>query len=278
MQLDFAAWKRGPAPHFPVNTILALGQWLLLAVLAVQVARLVWAVLAPVGPLGAPRPAATPAPAILKDFDAFFRLQAPSPQATPQIVTSLKLTLFGIRLNEASGRGGAIIAGEDGQQKSYAVGEEIAPGVVLKAVAFDHVTLNRNGADEDLFIDQSGGAAPAGPAAMQSPLASMQGGGPGPAGKSGITLQKLRAEVGFIPRIDNGRVTGLVVRPQASGAVFRQVGLKEGDIVTQIGGRPVSGPSDLESLAGQFAKGGNISLTVERGADLLPLVISVDPQ
>ncbi|PZP10963.1 MAG: type II secretory protein PulC, partial [Sphingomonas hengshuiensis] len=56
------------------------------------------------------------------------------------------------------------------------------------------------------------------------------------------------------------------------------IGLKEGDVVTQIGGRPVTGPGDIEALSGQFAKGGTISVTVERGADVLPLTLSVAGQ
>ncbi|MBX9795566.1 MAG: type II secretory protein PulC [Sphingomonas sp.] len=279
---------RGVAVRLPANALVAAMQWLLLALLAWQLARLAWALATPLAPLGNAAPGAPASAALLGDFDPFFRLQAPAPQAPAQ-VTALKLTLFGIRLNEASGRGGAIIAGEDGVQKSYAVGEEVMPGVVLKAVTFDHVTLTRNGADEDLFIDQSAGgtnaASPAGmPGAMPGvatappPGAATGGMMPGASGRIGMTLQKLRSEIGFIPRIDNGRVTGLVVRPQGSGAAFRQVGLKEGDIVTQIAGRPVSSPGDFDALSGQLAKGGAISLTVERGAELLPLVIAVDAQ
>src|SRR3546814_4658726 len=60
----------------------------------------------------------------------------------------LGLTLYGVNINEATGGGSAIIAAEDGEQASYAVGDEIAPGVRLAGVAFDHVTLDRGGAQE----------------------------------------------------------------------------------------------------------------------------------
>src|SRR3546814_4797376 len=39
-----------------------------------------------------------------------------------------------------------FVAGPNGVQNSFAVGEEIMPGVVLKAVAFDHITIDRGGA------------------------------------------------------------------------------------------------------------------------------------
>ncbi len=101
-------------------------------------------------------------------------------------VTSLNLKLFGIRQDQASGQGSAIIAGSDGQQRSIAVGEEIEPGVTLKAVGFDSVTISRGGADEQLFMDQSQApatvAAPTGPAAPAAPVAqpstAVEPGGP----------------------------------------------------------------------------------------------------
>ncbi len=133
-------------------TLLELG---LLALIALQCARLIWTALTPVGPLGDWRDAGTDRPGsteLLGSFDPFFRL---SGAAGPVTVTSLNLKLFGIRQDQASGRGSAIIAGSDGQQRSIAVGEEIEPGVVLKSVDFDSVTISRAGADEQLFMDQS---------------------------------------------------------------------------------------------------------------------------
>ncbi|MET1112180.1 MAG: type II secretion system protein N [Allosphingosinicella sp.] len=144
-------------------------EFALIALIALQVARLIWTAATPVGPLGAWSGAASArgdeSSAVLAAFDPFFRL---SGAAGPVTVTSLNLKLFGIRQDQASGRGSAIIAGSDGQQRSIAVGEEIEPGVTLKSVDFDSVTISRGGADEQLFMDQSQApatvTAPAGPA------------------------------------------------------------------------------------------------------------------
>lgn len=287
MQLEIDARARRLLRLVPLTRVYTVVELLLLALLAWQGARLVWTLVTPVDPVGAwrlPAPGAgTGAGDMLHGFDPFFRLDATAPaQAQADVVTALQLTLFGTRLDEATGRGGAIIAGPDGEQKSYAVGEEVQPGVTLKQVSFDHVTLARNGSEETLYLDQSArpaDAAVAAPGAAPPPGVARPGGTPpNDAGAAGVTLGQVRSDVGFIPRIDGGRVTGLVVRPQGSGATFRKIGLKEGDIVTQIGGRPVTGPGDIEALSGQFAKGGNISLTVERGAEVLPLVITVSGQ
>ncbi len=273
MRLTIDARARRILRRLPVITVYSAAELALMAGLAVQCARLIWVAVAPVTPLGAWRPAAiAPAGAngdILRSFDPFFRLGAPA-GAGPATVTALQLTLFGTRIDDATGRSSAIIAGADNVQTSIVVGEEIQPGVRLKAVAFDHVTIDRGGVDEDLFLDQSDAVAPV------SPTGAAPGAAPPPGG-AGIAIGQLRSEIGFIPRIDGGRVSGLTVRSQGSGNAFRQAGLRDGDIVTSIGGRPVTGPGDLDRIAADFAQGGNVPITVERGKDMLPLAITIAP-
>ena len=270
MRLRMNARTRRVLARVRVNSVYSLTELVVLAALGIQLARLFWVLVTPVSPLGDWRPAPPTlagAPIdILTGFDPFFRNSAPG-VAT---VTALNLTLFGTRTNDATGRGSAIIAGSDGVQKSIAVGDEIQPGVRLKAVAFDHVTIDRGGSSEDLFLDQSGKPAPVppGPAIPGAPSAPASQGTP---------VGQLRQEIGFIPRIDAGRVSGLVVRPNGSGALFRQSGLREGDVVTSIGGRPINGPQDIDRIVTDFSGGGAIPLIVERGRDTLPLSIMVAP-
>jgi general secretion pathway protein C len=269
MRLQLDARARRWLKRLPVVNLYSLAELALMAVLAAQLARLFWAVVTPVDPLGEWRPAPIVVPAspvdTLTAFDPFFRLSGA--QAGPAVVTSLQLKLFGIRIDDATGRGAAILAGPDGLQRSVSVGEEVAPGVRLTAVAFDHVTLDRGGASEDLFLDQSGQVAPVQPG----------GSAAGSTGQAGVPITDLRQEVGFIPRIDGGRVSGLVLRSQGTGAVFAQAGLRDGDVLTSIGGRPVSGPDDIDRVARDFASGGNLPISVERGGQTLPLAITIAP-
>ncbi len=272
MRLTIDARARRILRRIPVITIYSAAELVLMAGLAVQCARLVWVAVTPVAPLGIWRPAAIGGAGatadILREFDPFFRLGAPA-NAGPATVTALQLTLFGTRIDDATGRSSAIIAGADSVQRSVVVGEEIQPGVTLKAVAFDHVTIDRGGVDEDLFLDQSDAVAPVSPTGVA--------GAPPPPASAGIAIGQLRSEIGFIPRIDGGRVSGLTVRSQGSGAAFRQAGLRDGDVVTSIGGRPVTGPGDLDRIAADFAQGGNVPITVERGKDTMPLAITIAP-
>jgi general secretion pathway protein C len=132
-----------------------LAGWVLAGLAA---ARLVWLAITPAGPLGTP-PVALPTGPVVVAVDPFF----PAGPAAADTVSSLDLVLLGTRVDAASGRGSAILATPDGQQKSVGVGEEIMPGVRLAAVEFESVTLDRGGALEQLYIDQSGSAADAAP-------------------------------------------------------------------------------------------------------------------
>ncbi|WP_106640052.1 type II secretion system protein N [Allosphingosinicella vermicomposti] len=141
----------------PRTTVYTGLEILFLALLAIQCARLFWTLATPVGPLGEWRATGIQPPRAIDPqafavFDPFFRLDG---GGGPMQVTALAIKLFGVREDQASGRGSAIISTPDGQQRSFAVGDEIMPGVVLKSVAFDSVTISRSGSDEQLFLDQS---------------------------------------------------------------------------------------------------------------------------
>lgn len=268
------ARARSPRAILPLLVIGLLG-----ALLVWQSVRLLWTLVVPLSPLGAWQPQtaviASPAErrALFAGFDPFFRNAAQGPASAT--VTSAGLTLFGVNINEATGGGSAIIAGEDGIQTSYAVGDEITPGLKLVGVAFDHVLLDRGGVRESLFLDQSGAAPVASPgAALPAPTPE-----PGAAGANGvspsgeISPEALKAGVSFAPRAENGKVTGLVVQPQGDGAVFRAAGLRPGDVIRSVGGRPIGSASDAASLASQLAPGARISVEVERGASVVPIAL-----
>ena len=278
MRLSFSPRARALLRRLPVVNVYSLFELLFLVILAIQCARWIWAVTTPVSPLGDWRIAQPGVPgspaAILRGFDPFFRTSNTGNSGQP-VVTALQLKLFGTRTNDASGLGSAIIVGPDGLQKSVGVGEEIVPGATLKAVAFDHVTIDRGGVSEELYIDQSGGGTNDTPPPDRAEAAPGAPPAPPAPGSAGVTAAQLKSDIAFIPRIDGGRITGLVVRPQGAAAAFKAVGLKEGDVITAAGGRPITGPADIDRMIAGLTPGTNLSITVERGADVLPLAVTI---
>jgi general secretion pathway protein C len=228
-------------PRTGPYTVLEL---VLLSLLALQCARLFWVLLTPVGPVGdwqaaSARPSAAPA-GVLGSFDPFFRLGA---QAGPVAVTSMNLKLFGVRQDQASGRGAAIIATPDGQQRSFAVGEEIVPGVTLTAVGFDNVTLSRGGQTEQLYMDQSPPAQAVGAAAAVRPA-------PPPA-----------AIVSPLP---------VPISPPSNADPLAGLGLAPGEVVSTINGQRVGSTEQARTIARELG-GRTVTLQVERNGRMVAL-------
>jgi general secretion pathway protein C len=189
-------------------------------------------------------------------------------------VTSLNLKLFGVREDRASGRGSAIIGTQDGQQRSFAVGEEIIPGVTLTAVGFDNITVSRGGTAEQLFLDQSPPAtvvAPSGPTPFATGATPVPAPPPPPPPMPVISATpaapqtgNIASEVQFQPRLNGGQVTGITVQPQGSGNAFRASGLQPGDVVTSVNGQRITSADQVRAIAGQL-RGGEANVEVERG-------------
>ena len=248
--------------RLPRLTVYSAAELLLLVLVAVQAARLIWIVAAPLGPVGdwkASSALALPASSsVLAGFDPFFRLTA----GGPVVVTSLNLVLHGVREDRATGRGSAIIALPDGRQMSFAVGEEIMPGVVLTGVGFDNVTIARAGTAEQLFLDQSepaptaGGAAVPGQPQMATPAPQ-----PGPfAG----------AAMNFEPRVAGGAINGIVVTPGADGGqVFRAAGFQPGDVIVSVNGQRITSLDQARSAAA--GANGEVNVMVDRGGRAVAL-------
>tara|TARA_R110000868_G_scaffold187717_1_gene430275 strand:+ start:1464 stop:2333 length:870 start_codon:yes stop_codon:yes gene_type:complete len=269
--------RRLPRPDMQrINGVAAL-EWLMLALLAIQIARLLWAIVTPVDSFGnwQGRQAVIPSTAerqtLFTQFDPFFR--TPNAASGTPVVTSLSITVYGIRVNEGSGLGSAIIATPDGVQNSFAVGDEILPGVKLKSVSFDHIVIDRGGAEETVFLDQSQAAPLADPASVPPASGGTGQSVPSPVALQDLTAAAIKSDIGFSPRSESGRITGVVLSPK--GPAFQRAGFLAGDIVTQINGRPISSASDLQVLQGQISPGARLSLIVERGASTVPIALTL---
>lgn len=279
MQDKFLDWRDRAARFAFGATFAKWAEAALILLLIIQIARLFWAIVTPVGMYGewqARRPAIlAPAArqALFASFDPFFRTENPGAAQ----VTGLALQLYGTRMNEGSGQGSAIIATPDGVQSSYVAGDQIMPGVVLKEVAFDHVVIDRGGTVESLYLDQSGEpaasptseqTAPPAPAPSASTGTSAMPSGPG---SPPLNAASIARDIAFQPRTEGGRVTGIIVSPKGGSDAFAKAGFQAGDILTQVNGRPVVSSADIEGLKASLKPGGHLFFMVERGAATVPV-------
>ena len=251
--------------------------WALAATIALLSAIWLWVLVTPVSPLGNWQPASvrvmspTARAALFAGLDPFNRGGTQTTVvAGPGTVTALALTLFGVRVNAATGGGAAIIAGSDGIQQVYRVGSEVMPGVVLSGVHFDYVELSRNGSKELLYLDQSKPAVNAATTLAASPA--------GPVGRTApgsLTVDAVRQGISFQPRVENGKVAGLVVSAGGDGSAFRAAGFQPGDVITTVAGKPVANEAAGAELMTQLRPGQSVAVTVRRNGQQLPLAISL---
>ena len=274
MRLSLDARAQRLLRRLPRTNWFTVVEIVLIALLAVQCARLVWAIATPVGPVGDWRSDAgvpalsAPDMALFETFDPFFRLEGNA----RVVVTDLDLRLFGVRQDQASGRGSAIIALPNGDQDSYSVGDEVMPGVTLEAVDFDFVTISRNGSSEQIFLDQSGGtsAPPASAAAPQAaaarPPVQSAAASRRPSGET-ITPRQLASGTQISPRREGNRVTGIVLQPSGDNAdALRAAGFEPGDIIISINGERIQDMGQAVSFANNLGTGDGF-VQVERNGE-----------
>jgi general secretion pathway protein C len=229
----------------------------ILAVLAVLAAQLAWTIVTPVGPFGDWRPAAPRTlsaeaqSAVLAAVDPFFR-SGTAPQAGA--ASPVDLQLFGTRLGSDGVPGSAILGQPEGEQRSYVVGEEVASGVKLAAVHFDHVVVERGGVRQSLSMpDAEGGTASS-------------------AAPSGASIADAFE---FKPRMSGTAVTGAIVSPGRNKVPFAASGLRQGDVIVAVNGARITSPIDIQQLHAGLAPGARLILTVERGAQTLPIPLNL---
>jgi general secretion pathway protein C len=205
-----------------------------------------------------------------------------SEQAAPEVSevidapeTTLSLTLKGILAKEEDTNGGAIISSNRGEDKAYQVGQGIdgADGATLHSVYADRVLLNRNGRLETLRLPKELTAS-AQPMGMPSPL-------PQAAAPSGSLREvisenatKLTDIVRLAPHVQEGQVVGFRVNPGRDRDTFEALGLRAGDVVTDINGTVLDDPSQGLQVFQSLGESTQANVTVLR--DGVPQVVVID--
>jgi len=248
---------------------------LLFAGVAIQAARLLWAVATPVGPLGDWMPASARAlppqvqMAILAAVDPFVR--GGSLAASGPVAAQLDVKLYGVRGEGGLGGGAAIIGLPDGTQQSFVVGEEVAPGVVLAGVHFDYVLLDSGGQQQQrLFLEGTDAgviAVATQSSSGEAPLSAVSPPDP--------PVDIIRRAVSFAPRNRGGKVNGVVISPGSDPALFAAAGFRNGDVVVAVNGARIASAIDVAQLQSSIVPGARLLLTVERGTETVPIALNI---
>lgn len=245
-------------------------------ILLIQVGRLVWLFLAPAPTvqMAEAAPAQPVDMGVLTRFDAFFRTGAASSLAGASGAEASQLRLFGVRAG-GEGGGSAIIGLADGRQLSVGVGEEVEPGLVLREVGPDFVTLARGQSLSRLtFTETPTGAAPPPPPPSTDQVVT-----PSPAASAGAVVdpQRLMAQASLRPRIQGLGVNGFTVSSAGNASELRAAGLQVGDVILSVNGTALNSPQAIGALRGQLADAPSAELQYERNGEMRTTTIRTRP-
>jgi general secretion pathway protein C len=253
-----------------------------------QVAKAAW-LLVPAGeapglpPIqAAPRGTAT-ADAVSVDRIVNARLFGqPSADAPMQVVeqvdapdTQLSLELRGTVTASEEQRGMAIIAERGGAERVYFIGDALPGGASLHAVHLDRVLLRRAGRLEALRLPRSEDS-PAAQRAAAAPRPNI----PPPVRAASVqeVVQQNPAALTEIirpqPVFKDGRQQGYRVYPGRQRQQFAQLGLRPGDLITQINGMALDDPARGMEIFRGLADSTSVTVTVDRNGEIEMLTLN----
>jgi general secretion pathway protein C len=256
-------------PHKPVFNSLRRMPWLgmplinllLLLALAALLAHWTWRFAAPVPPLpAADARADVKLGAALETLRSaqLFGAAAGEASAPVEQATSLNLKLRGV-FAALGGLPALAILNVDGQDQAVATGNEIVPGVVLDAVAPDHIIFLNRGVRERLDLD-----------AVGRPLTLSDGDIPVSRQEFNQTLADLQ-NLGVQARAGSGAQPGLVLTSVAGDGLAARLGLQSGDTLRMVNGMPVANVQDFARQLSGTVGVQNITVVGERQGKPLTL-------
>jgi general secretion pathway protein C len=217
---------------------------------------------------------------VVKKETAPVKQAKPVKQAAPR--KRLNLKLHGVVAYKSNRAGYALISTSGGAQKVYGKGDELEENVTVKNILPEKVIISNNGEDEELILPRKTINKRQPPAAASANLPD--GGAPPPidnmgrGAPSGGTpdIGAFREEVMANPRklmdiatpspaIVDGQFIGFRVHPGARRKMFRELGFRPNDIITEVNGIVLDDASKGAQVLAELAQAAQVSATVKRG-------------
>lgn len=253
-------------------------------------ARLFWLVYpaGPRTPWQPPRPLAASGPAVAAPADyatitaahLFGEVSDEAPSVTGDAAlnapdTSLSLQLRGAIAAENPRFAHAIIADGSGNEHVYFVDSTLPGGATVQQIQADRVILARAGQLEILRLPREGqGGATTGGSSPNPPRPSE------PPAEQNVQELVAQNAAGFLevvrpqPFMPNGQLKGYRIYPGPNRQQFASLGLRAGDLVTEINGIALNNPAQGMEVFRSLGDAPQVTVTVER--DGQPQVLSLN--
>jgi general secretion pathway protein C len=207
--------------------------------------------------------------ALIHKRDIFNSAPPPAPAVEVQapVVTPLKLKLWGVALHTNSRSSYSIIEDQGTRKQGlYGIDAAVPGGATVKAIEWDKVILDHNGKDEVLELASrgtlGGATKPANPltASLSTSPGAISGGGIQATSENEFTvpraevdsalenMSQLFTQIRAVPHFEGGQSIGFRLFAIRRGSLFDRIGLKNGDIITNINGSEMNDPSRALAL------------------------------
>lgn len=188
--------------------------------------------------------------------------------------TRLSLKLRGIIAGDDATGGLAIVADTRGEEKVYKVGDAVPGGAKVHEVQDDRVILNRAGILEALRLPKEFQASSARSSRASRPRAQ-------PRQRQESSLRNVIASnaskisdiIRVAPHMEQGQMVGFRINPGRNRQQFASLGLRPGDVVTDINGTTMTDPSAGLQVFEALGESTQATVTVKRGGEDQVLVI-----
>jgi len=203
--------------------------------------------------------------------------------------TRLRLVLRGVIATTNPDMARAIISEPGGEEKYYAVDDDVPGGALLKEIAADRVILqSKAGRMETLRLPKEFGGS------GRAAKGTVSTAGKKTAGRDKITPRISSAElrdyrdkmlsnpqelVGLIrsrPVKKDGQIKGYKLFPGKDRALFTRLGLRSGDVIVSVNGMELSDPASGLALLGQLSSATEVSVVVERRGQRQSVTLSLN--
>jgi general secretion pathway protein C len=198
--------------------------------------------------------------------------QEMDPSAAPD--TTLSLELLGTIASESTEESFALIHERGKDTKVYAIGDNIARGARLHAVYTDSVLLDRGGKLEALRLpkEESGGSAQPRTSSLRTTKTLSK---PTVANVIADNATRLTDVLRPQPVFADGQQRGYRLYPGRDRRTFAALGLRPGDLVTEINGTALNDPASGMEIFKSMGEATSVTVTIERNGQPEVLVLDM---
>lgn len=197
------------------------------------------------------------------------------PTAAPD--TTLSLELLGTIASELAEESFALIHERGKDTKVFAVGDSVTRGARLHGVYTDRVLLDRGGRLEALRLpkEETGGAGASNNrgASKRSSRASSKLSSPTVANVIADNVTRLTDVMRPQPVFADGQQRGYRLYPGKDRRTFAALGLRPGDLVTEINGTALNDPASGMEVFQSMGEATSVTVTIERNGQPEVLVL-----